>query len=246
MIEEPAVLPTPREVVLAAGDWIASQLQQDGFVWLPSRLTLQRSVGSVRHQIHVQPDTYNRRGGPIAVQAMLNVRDTALRRWRKANPQLVFDPDNDYVCGHFLGYATGRANGYLYGDFRDGEIDLSSPGERERHLDAFVATVRQSVLPWFAEASDPDLIVESRAADMTSSPACIVDWLASRGRIDLVPVYVARYVERHPEWDEGVRRGVALAADGQRPEYSTNWADVLGWTSAKVTESHPAGPATGR
>lgn len=52
---------------------------------------------------------------------MLNVRDAALRRWRKTDPHLAISPGDDYVCGHFLGYATGRANGYFYGDFSDGE-----------------------------------------------------------------------------------------------------------------------------
>jgi hypothetical protein len=104
-----AVEQSPREVVLAAGHWIGQQFREDGFEWLPSRMTLQRPVGTLRHQIHLQPSRYNRRGGSIKVQTLLNVRDAALRRWGRTNPDRVVRP-GDYVCGHPLGYASGRAN----------------------------------------------------------------------------------------------------------------------------------------
>ena len=64
---------SPGEVVIAAGHWIGQQFQEDVFEWLPSRLTLQRSVGTLRQQIHFEPSRYNRRRGSIKVQTMLNV-----------------------------------------------------------------------------------------------------------------------------------------------------------------------------
>ncbi|MCW6005244.1 hypothetical protein K1W54_11715 [Micromonospora sp. CPCC 205371] len=94
--------------------------------------------------------------------------------------------DRDLVCAHLLGYAAGRANGYLYGDAADGDLHLTDPASRERTMTALVAIVREGVLPWFAEASDPDTIVTSRAADYTSDPVAIAEWLASRERLDLV------------------------------------------------------------
>ena len=233
-VEERSAALAPRDVVLTAGDWIGEQFREDGFKWLPRGLTLQRSVGDLRHQIHFQPSKYNRRGGSIKVQTMLNVRDVALRRWRQTNPDLVIQ-QGDYVCGHFLGYASGRANGYLYGDYEDGEIDLTNPSERERHLSAWASTVREAVLPWFAEASDPDLIIGSRAAEETAAPACIVEWLASRNRTDLVTAFLDRYLERHSAWADGAGRGATLAAAGQRPESTSDWAVELGWVAARVT-----------
>jgi hypothetical protein len=223
----------PREVVLAAGDWIGGQLQEDGFEWLPGRLTLERSVGTLRHQIHFQPSKSNRRGGSIKVQSMLNVRDVALRQWRKTNSDRAIE-QGDFVCGHFLGYASGRTNGYLYGDFEDGEIDLTKSAERDQHLRAWVSTVRGAVLPWFADASDPDLIIGSRAADKTAAPGCIVEWLASRGRADLVPAFLDRYLERHSGWGDGVARGAALAVAGLRPGPTSDWPVELGWLVARV------------
>lgn len=103
-----------------------------------------------------------------------------------------------------------------------------------------MSTIRHAVLPWFAEASDPDLIIESRAADKTNSPACIVEWLASRGRTDLVPAFLDRYVERHPEWAEGVQRGAVRAAAGKRPGPFMDWPAELGWVSARVSAAAAA------
>jgi hypothetical protein len=234
-------LALPREVVRAAGVWIADRLRPDGFVWLPSQLTLQRSLGTLRHQIHMQPSKYNRRGGPVTVQTMLNVRDTALRRWGRLHQDLVL-VEGDYVCGHPLGYGAGRANGYLYGEYEDGEIDLSVPAERERRLAAFVRMVREAVLPWFVEASDPDLILSSRAADKTSEPERIVGWLASRGRVDLVPAFAERYLRRHPGWADGYAHGATLAARGRRPGPADHPAARppgrpaarLGWAVAQI------------
>ncbi|MEJ3746380.1 hypothetical protein WEI85_24205 [Actinomycetes bacterium KLBMP 9797] len=165
---------------------------------------------------------------------MLNVRDAALRRWRKTSPDRVTRQD-DYVCGHFLGYASGRANGYVYGDIVDGEIDLTHPGSRERHLQDWVAMVRNAVLPWFVEASDPDLIITSRAADKTSSPAAIIEWLASRSRPELIPAFLNHYLQQHPGWRDDAAKGSTLAAKGQPLGPTTNWAIELGWAGAHHT-----------
>src|SRR5882724_2449995 len=98
----------PREVVAAAGMWLGDALAPDGFRWVPSSLRLQRAVDGLAHQVHVQPSKYNRTGTLVNVGTMLNVRDPALRRWRRAHPQRVMQ-DDDFVCGHLLGYASGRA-----------------------------------------------------------------------------------------------------------------------------------------
>jgi hypothetical protein len=72
------------------------------------------------------------------------------------------------VVGHLLGYASGRANGYLYSDADDGNLDLTEPAEREHRLAALVAMFREAVLSWFSEASTPELLVASRAGDYTN------------------------------------------------------------------------------
>ena len=128
----------PREVVAAAGAWLGDALRPYGFRWMPSGLRLQRTVGGLVHQVHVQPSKYNRTGTLVRVGTMLKIRDPALVCWRRAHPERVMG-DGDGVVGHLLGYASGRANGYLYGEPEDGDHDLTEPAERERRLATFVA-----------------------------------------------------------------------------------------------------------
>jgi len=67
---------------------------------------------------------------------------------------------------------------------------------RPRRLDAFVAVLRQAVLPWFAEASDPATAIASLAGDRTSRPAALVEWCVSRGRPDLPAAHLNRRLTR--------------------------------------------------
>ena len=231
----------PRDVVAAAGDWLGAALAPSGFGWLPRPRRLQRRVGTLVHQVHLQPGRHNRAGGPITVTTMLNVREPALREWRRANDHRVVPPIDDFVCGHLLGYASGRTGGYRYGSPEDGDIDLSDPVTRRQRLEAFAVMFRQAVLPWFDEASDPDLVVDSRAGDYTNSPRALVEWLASRNRPDLVDEYVRRYLARtpgaRPRFQAGVRAGSAPSPTG-RPSGSPpgDQAGMLGWSVARLTD----------
>jgi hypothetical protein len=216
----------PREVVLAAGGWAGDELRDAGFEWLPRQLTLRRRVGTLRQEIILEPSSRNRSGGPIRVLTMLALADPALRRWRRANPDRV-TRDDDHICGHYLGYACGD-------NHARGELDLGAPSARQGQLTAWLALIREHALPWFEEAADPDRVTGSRAADRTASPAAIVEWLASVGRTDLVPGFVARYVHRHPGWKGGVRRGAALAVEGGRPGPVADWPLEFGWVAARV------------
>jgi hypothetical protein len=89
--------------------------------------------------VHLQPNGHNRKGTFVKVGTMLNVREPALARWRRAHPDRVMS-FSDFVCGHPLGYASGRANGYLYGQSQDGDINLTDPALRKPRLqiDAYV------------------------------------------------------------------------------------------------------------
>jgi hypothetical protein len=227
----------PREVVSAAGLWLAGELGPDGFAWSSSQLRLQRSWAGLHHQVHLQPSKYNRRGGPITVLAMLNVRDPALARWRRSHPNVAVGA-GDFVCGHLLGYASGRANGYLYGDASDGVLDLGDPAGRVSQLVAWLGMVREGVLPWFTEASDPDLAVRSRAGECTNSPASLVEWLASRDRLDLVPDYLDWYVTKHPWASEPIEQARRASSQGvPLDSLAANSAATLGWVAARVVST---------
>ncbi len=227
----------PRDVVAAAGAWLGAALESDGFQWMPTSLRLQRRLGTLRHQLHIQPSKYNRRGKLVKVSTILNVRDSTLSTWRTAHPDLVVN-DGDFVCGHLLGYASGRANGYFYGSPEDGEIDLTDPLDREAQLQTFLAMLRNSVLPWYAEASEPELIVTSRAGDCTNDPVSIVEWLACRNRSDLITAYADRYRAHNPRADDAYFEGVAAARSAQlNPgRQMGNLATALGWTVTMLTK----------
>lgn len=134
----------PRDVVQAAGRWLDEAMAPSGFGWLPRPLKLERRAGTLVQQIHVQPSRGNRAGKLV-----------------------VAGPADELVCGHLLGYASGRANGYLYGDAENGDIDLTDPGQRRKRLAAFVAVLSEAVMPWFDEAADRERIVASRPVRRT-------------------------------------------------------------------------------
>jgi len=225
----------PRHVVTAAGRWLGDELAPSGFRWLRGSSRLERRASTLVQQIHIQPSRHNRAGLLVKVGTMLNVRDPDLLGWRRQHPDLVVHPANDFVCGHLLGYASGRANGRFYGDATDGDIDLTDPSQRVSRLAAFAAMLREAVLPWFDEASDPDLIVTSRAGDHTNSPVALVEWLASRNRTDLIDPYARRYLARHPWADGAYRAGAAAAGQHLPPPLTGNFAAALGWSATTLT-----------
>jgi hypothetical protein len=170
---------------------------------------------------------------------MLNVREPALKLWRRANADRVRQPASDHVCGHLLGYASGRTNGCLYGDAQDGDIDLTDPAQREHRLETFASMFRTAVLPWFDEASDPELIVKSRAGDCTNDPSALVEWLASRNRADLIDEYVRHHLSRNPAARPSFEEGAAKARSAvpSANVLSGNEALVLGWSATSLMES---------
>lgn len=226
----------PRQVVDAAGAWLAAALAADGFRWLHRDRLIQRQQHALRHHIALAPSVHNRAGQSILVRTYVGVADPALRQWRLDHPHLVAAAtDRDFVCGHLLGYAAGRVNGYLYGDATDGDLDLTEPASRERALTALVAIVGEGVLPWFAEASDPDTIVTSRAADCTSDPVAIAEWLASRHRLDLVDDYGRRYRARHAAAGDRCHRGVVAARNGDPNPNNGDRVMSMGWSITTLT-----------
>ncbi|MHA4950688.1 hypothetical protein ACX27O_25500 [Micromonospora sp. SD19] len=199
---------------------------------------MQRQVGGVVQQVALQAGSYNRAGGLISISTHVVVRDPGVRPWRLAHPHLVAEPaDHDFVCGHLLGYASGRANGYLYGDAQDGDIDLTAPTQRVERLERLVAMVREAVLPWFAEASDPDSIVSSRAGDYTNNPPAVLEWLAYHGRPDLVHRYAERYRAGHPGTEQRWADGSAAAHAGCPCPHMGDTVAAMAWSATMLTTS---------
>ncbi|MDG6104105.1 hypothetical protein Daura_12295 [Dactylosporangium aurantiacum] len=235
-VVELAAARRPADVVTAAGVHLGALLAGTGFVWSTRRRNLTRAEGNLTHEIPFQPSSLNRTDGTVTVSTFLILRDAGLTGWRRAHPGhcLLPEPD-DWAIGHPLGYAAGRANGYVYGDFTDGELDLTAPAGRAETLAGFAAVVRDAAMPWFAEAGDPDLAVVSAPGDRTNSPSALVEWLASRGRPDLVEVYLDRFLRRNPACGERIRLGRKIAGAGGHPlpAHGMDQAVCLGWSAAR-------------
>ncbi|GAA3284615.1 hypothetical protein Dvina_18815 [Dactylosporangium vinaceum] len=96
--------------------------------------------------------------------------------------------------------------------------------------------VREAVLSWFTEASDPDSIVGSRAGDYTGNPVALLEWLASRGRIDLIHRYAERYQGRHPGSEQRWAAGVAAARAGHPCPLGGDTLAQVAWSTAVLTD----------
>nr|BFE61046.1 hypothetical protein GCM10020063_055720 [Dactylosporangium thailandense] len=219
----------PRIVLQEAGEWLGAALAAEGFAWRPRQKALQRERDGLIQEIAFSPSSCNRTGQSVSAVAYLAARDPALRAWRGGG--------DDRYCAIAMGYASGRANGYIYGSFHDGVFEWLDPAARADCL----MKIREGVLPWFAEASDPETIAGSFAGDSTVNPDGVVEWLASRGRPDLVAAYGERQRARYPGGDERWAAGVAAARAGRprpgAPDHD-RWLD-LAWM---VTRYGPAQP----
>ncbi|MET8307856.1 hypothetical protein [Micromonospora sp. NPDC005173] len=115
-------------------------------------------------QIVLQGSTRNRAGKNLLISLQLVVRDHALLRWRQAHPAVVLR-DIDWLVGHPLGYVAGRANGYVYGSYEDGIMDLLDPDGRPAKLAAVGDMIQNSVLPWLAETAQRAAVAVHSHAD---------------------------------------------------------------------------------
>jgi len=217
----------PARVVGAAGKRLASRLSDDGFVWARSLAKLERRVGVRREQIHLQSSKWNRTGELVAFGVVLNVRDGALRKWRRANPDRTryAGVNDDWVCGHPLGVLTAT--------WDQAQVDLTAPDSRGDRLDAFVGLLRAVALPWFDASRDPERIVRE-APDVTVGLYVVdlAEWLVSKGD----QAQAARLVERWLAEDPGRRpdfeTGRSLGREGKRPGVSMSQWVMAGWSSA--------------
>lgn len=212
----------PVAVVRAAGEWLVSQLRGDGFTWAASLLKLERRVGTRREQIHLQGSTWNRTGQLVCFSTVLNVRDRALRQWRRANPGLTMRPsgNDDFLCGSPLGEVAGSWN--------LGEVDITDPESRVAHLEAYLKVLREDALPWFAASVSP----ETMRADSDA-----LEWLVCHGRSAEANRLVERWLARNglarADFDRAdFDRGRQAGKLGGRSRIFMGYGFEIGWSSA--------------
>jgi hypothetical protein len=222
-----SALEQPAEVIGAAGQWLASQLRGEGFTWARSLAKLERRIGVRREQIHLQSSKWNRTGELIEFGAVLNVRDGALRKWRRANPALTSyaGVNDDWLCGHPLGVLTGV--------WHQGQVDLTAPAARSAQLDGFLRLLRAEALPWFGGSAEPE-----QAADKLPSVTIgmyvvdLAEWLVCRGSQDAAARLMRRWLaEDSARWPD-FESGRSLGEHGERPNISAGQWVRAGWSSA--------------
>jgi hypothetical protein len=223
----------PADVVQAAGRWLADQLGLADFGWRRSDCVLQRVIGERTEQIALRGATRNRAGRQMLVELLLVVRDGDLKRWRAAHPDVVLR-DDDWLVGHPLGYVAGRANGYTYGSYEHGVLDLLDPARRVDVLTSIHAVIRDAIRPWFAETAAPESMLTAPSITLRTGGNSILEWLACHGRADLVEPMVDQILASQPGWREGYQQGWLMARDAQRPSVMEPAAQ-LGWSAVALT-----------
>ncbi len=232
----PTVLETtdkPAEVVQAAGRWLADQTGLVDFAWRRSDCVLQRVIDERTEQIVLRGSTRNRAGRQLLVELLLVVRDQDLKRWRAAHPDVVLR-DDDWVVGHPLGHVAGRANGYTYGSYEHGVLDLLDRARRVDVLTSMHTVIRDAIRPWFAETAAPESMLTAPSITLRTGGQSILEWLACHGRADLVEPMVSRILATQPGWRDGYQQGCLMARDGQRPSV-VEPAAQLGWSAVALT-----------
>ncbi|MEH1129572.1 hypothetical protein [Micromonospora sp. CPCC 206061] len=75
----------------------------------------------------------------------------------------------------------------------------------------------------------------SRAADCTSDPVAIAEWLASRNRLDLVDGYGRRFRARHAGTGDRWDRGADTARNGYPNPNPGDLVMSMGWSITTLT-----------
>jgi hypothetical protein len=223
---------SPRDVLQAAGEWLADQLAESGFVWARGKSSLQRRIGRRTEEIHLQGATETRTGKMIEVRMQVVVWDRDLRDWRRANPGIALR-QNEWLVGHPLGYVAHRRNGYVYGDYSDGVVSFLDPDVRAATIVAVGAVIRDAVLPWFVDTAAPESMALAPEVTLGLAGSSVLEWLASRDRVDLIPPTAQRLLELRPGMRAGYDQGIRLAREGRRPP-NTDGAQQLGWSVATL------------
>ena len=212
----------PQEVVRAAGAWLGAALADHGFQWVAEEDRLRRERGRRIEAIGVRNAHDNRAARKVIAELELRIWDLDLGEWR-----LPRYPDRVWRGGDF--FANGRLE-WIAGDAA--RPDLRDPADRVGLLTAVVAAVTDQALPWFDVMRDPESVARTAPEfAMVSYPDCILAFLASHDRPDLVTVAVDRALTRSPALRPGFDRGYRLAGEGVKPDPIKS-AETLGWLTA--------------
>ncbi|MEU8512952.1 hypothetical protein AB0C76_15395 [Kitasatospora sp. NPDC048722] len=218
---------TPADVVHAAAACLAQML--DGFVWVRSRLALERRTAGRREVIGLAKSKYNRAGQLIEFRVeSLTVFDDGLGAWRRSRPDLtVTRPASveSIVCASsFLDMSSTHS------------AVLTDPVRRLANLERFADHLRGTALPWFSGSGDPRSIA-STAPDALLGPwdfaQDLMEFMVSAAQEAQARALWERVRELNPRHQEAFITGQAIAqSGGARPRWHT--PEALGWSATTL------------
>jgi hypothetical protein len=214
-----------RDVLRAAGQWMAFRLSHRDFVWKQGRGCLEASIERRLERITLQGSRYNRAGRFVQVAvARLTVFDKTLEEWRRENPELTVARDESLA---------GIVCSTSYFDIsRNSQAVLTVPDKRVRELQELCGDIEEIAFPWF----DTTRVVEelpNAVPDALLRPTAfaqdLLEFLYSRGHADAAIMLIRRFAALSAGHEAAFRDGAHMAMVGARPAWHS--ASAFGWSS---------------
>lgn len=214
----------PADVVHAGAACLAQML--DGFVWVKSKLSLERRTDGRSEVIGLAKSKYNRAGRLVEfIVESLTVFDDGVGVWRRANAALtVSRPESveSIVCASsFLDMSSEH------------RAVLTHPGKRVAKLEQLVAHLHETALPWFASSADPQCVAQA-VPDALLTPwgfaQDLMEFLVSAGQAAGASAVWARVRDLHPNHQHAFIAGHDMARSDDRPRWHT--PEAVGWSAS--------------
>lgn len=215
----------PKEVFLAAGEWMAYRLEQDGFQWLKSRTSLERRLDGRLERMRLEGSRWNKAGKLIEFSIVgLEVFDEGLKAWRQSNPGLTVErPESveGIVCAtSFLDIS------------REAKAIVTLPANRLAVVDGLCEHAKEVALPWFSSSENPEVLaatVPDALLRPTGFAQDLLELLVSRGFRGEARSLIQRVLSLGDSYRDAFSKGRDLAVSGGSPGWHSPQA--LGWSS---------------
>ncbi|MEV5477354.1 hypothetical protein ACFYOF_18545 [Streptomyces sp. NPDC007148] len=215
----------PKEVFLAAGEWMAYRLESDGFRWLNGRTSLERRLDGRLERMRLEGSRWNRAGKLIEFSiASLEVFDDELQAWRRLNADRTVERPGSMegiVCAtSFLDIS------------REAKAIITLPVSRLAAVDRLYEHAREVALPWFRSSEDPEGLaaaVPDALLRPTGFAQDLLELLVSRGLSEEARSLIQRVLALGESHRDSFTEGRDLAINGERPLWHS--PQSLGWSS---------------
>jgi hypothetical protein len=172
----------PRDILNAAGSWLAAELG-NGFRWVPSAHAIKVPIGGTTAEVKLRPSHWNYTGALTHALLRVTVRDKALAAWRRARGRnysgVMSDPSADVV------WSSELVN--IYPDLQDVELfgDVAAAtGSDSRFLtlSELLDAIRTRILPRLMLFQSPAMVAKELPDTwLFEEMGATAQWAISRG-----------------------------------------------------------------